>query len=451
MMVTAVDNRPDLRPHANPCGFRCRKTGRLGGSVLKLYNTMERRVTPFAPRNGREVKMFTCGPSIYGRPHLGNYRTFVWEDVLQRYFESLGYDVRRVMNLTDIEDKALAEAERIGTSVQELTEANALRFQEECRLLRIAIPEWLPRSSTSVDQAVELIGILLKKGYAYRHEGDVYFDPLKFKGFGRLYGLDMSRWPKTKRRFKQDTYPGNRWNLGDFILWHGCGDTDTVCWEADAQIGRGRPSWNIQDPAMITKYLGYQIDIACGGIDNLYRHHDYNLAVIEAASGQEFARHWMHCEHLLAHGKKMSKSLGNIIHLEDLLREGYSGRQIRFFLVFSAYRVRQSFTRASLDRACRVLDELRSTMEALAPTEAVRVSGRTCEGKPSGVLVDLFDEHMSNNLDVQAGIHSLAGGLKEYLALQARGALSEEERHAIRVQLCRIDSVLQVLLAEDEA
>jgi cysteinyl-tRNA synthetase len=417
--------------------------------MFQLYNTMARSITPFKPRNGKEVKMFTCGPSIYGRPHLGNYRTFLWEDVLQRYLEYLGYNVRRVMNLTDIEDKALAEAERIGTNVRDLTEANARHFQEECGLLRIAVPEWLPRSSTTVDQALGLIRILLEKGYAYAYRGDIYFDPLKFAGFGRLYGLDMSRWPKTKRRFKQDTYPGRRWNLGDFILWHGCGDLDTVCW--DGEIGRGRPSWNIQDPAMIAKHLGYEIDIACGGIDNLYRHHDYNLAVIEAASGREFARHWMHCEHLLVSGKKMSKSLGNFIYPEDLIRDGFTGQQIRFYLIFGEHRVRQNYTRSQFVKAGAFLAELHSMLKALAPTD-VNVSSRSeKKGKDSQVLTELFEQHMNDNLNVKAAFSSIHGALKQYVAFRDRGQVSGEDRRDIQRQLLRIDSVLQVLFAEKSA
>lgn len=410
--------------------------------MLRLYNTMDRRVVPFKPRSGKEVRMFTCGPSIYGRPHLGNYRTFLWEDVVERYLEYLGYTVRRVMNLTDVEDKALAEADRMGTDVRDLTEANARSFQEECRTLRIAPPDWLPRSSTSVDQAVALIRILMDKGCAYEHKGDIFFDPLTVKGFGRLYGLDLSRWPRTKRRFKLDTYPGRRWNLGDFILWHRCGERDTVCW--DAPMGRGRPSWNIQDPAMITKYLGFEIDLACGGIDNLYRHHDYNLAVIEAASGREFCRHWMHCEHLLVNGKKMSKSVGNIIYPRDLLQEGFTGEQIRFYLIFGEHRVRQNFTRPLLEKACAVLEELRSLILTLAPTAGEPPASEKKQ-RPSGVLLELFESCMNNNLNVKAAVHVLQGALKECVARQHGGQLSEADRIDLRRQLRRIDTVLHVL------
>ena len=188
--------------------------------MLTLYNTLTRKKEEFKPREKGKVKIFTCGPSLYQRPHLGNYRTFLYEDILVRYLEYLGYDVERVLNFTDIEDKAVKVAEAEGMDIAELTERVANTFYEEAELLRIKPPTHNPRSSTSVDQAVFLIKELLKNEIAYWHDGDVFFDPLKFPEFGRLFGLDMSRWPKEKKRFKKDTYPGMRWNMGDFVLWH---------------------------------------------------------------------------------------------------------------------------------------------------------------------------------------------------------------------------------------
>jgi cysteinyl-tRNA synthetase len=223
---------------------------------LRLHNTLTDRKEIFRPRDrAGPVTLFTCGPSIYDQPHIGNYRTFLYEDILQRHLDYLGYDVNRLINFTDVEDKSIARAKELGMSVSQLTEPIAERFHRECETLRIQLPPGpVPRSSTSVDQAVVLIQRLLDKGYAYRHQKDIFYDPLKFKGFGKLYGLDMSRWPKKRVRFRQDTYPGQRWNLGDFILWRGRrnSSSDEPCW--DTELGRGRPAWNIQDPAMITKH-----------------------------------------------------------------------------------------------------------------------------------------------------------------------------------------------------
>jgi len=212
--------------------------------LLKLYNTLTRKLEVFRSLEKGKVKLVTCGPSIYQLPHIGNYRTFVFEDILQRYLEYLGYEVERLLNITDVEDKALAEAENRNITVKQLTDGNIKTFISELRKLKIKIPDHLQRSSLVVDEAVHLIELLLEKGYAYWHtyrgRRNVYFDPLKFEGFGKLYGLDMSKWPKKKRRFHRDTYPSDRWNRGDFILWHGYKKGDKVYW--DTKIGKGRPS-----------------------------------------------------------------------------------------------------------------------------------------------------------------------------------------------------------------
>ena len=201
--------------------------------------------------------MYTCGPSTYQRPHIGNYRTFLFEDVLQRYLEYLGYSVTRLITLTDVEDKAIAQAKKENVSLEELTRRNEDAFFKDLELLKMKIPDYTVRASTVVDQTAKLVKTLVEKGYAYWHTHNgarnAYFDPLKFEGFGKLAKLDMSKWPKKKRRFHKDTYPGTPWNRGDFILWHGCKKGDSACWETE--IGRGRPAWNIQDAAMVTKHL----------------------------------------------------------------------------------------------------------------------------------------------------------------------------------------------------
>lgn len=410
---------------------------------LRLYNTLSRSQETFEPRDGNRVKMFTCGPSVYRRPHVGNYRTFVWEDLLQRYLKYLGYRVDRLINLTDIEDKALAEAHRHDVDVGRLTGEVVERFLHECRLLRIELPETIPRSSTSVAQAVALIKVLLEKGYAYRHKGDIYFDPLKYKGFGRLFGLDMSRWPVQKRRFKRDTYPGRRWNLGDFILWHGADKDNGPVWSTE--IGRGRPAWNIQDPAMITEHLGVPIDICCGGIDNLYRHHDYNLAVVEAASGVDFASFWIHGEHLLCRGKKMSKSLGNIVYPEDLVGAGRTADHLRFFLLYGHHRRRMNLTPSAFEKAAARLDTLRSRVMQVLSSETVGGQDVRNPLDPAGALEEEFNRHMSDDLNAKSAVDSLMQHLEIIEGLQRSGSLGAAARARVKSALIRIDSVLQIL------
>ncbi|UCD72289.1 MAG: class I tRNA ligase family protein, partial [Syntrophobacterales bacterium] len=198
--------------------------------MLKLFNSLGKRIEPFQPVDEKVVTIFTCGPSLYQRAHIGNFRTFLFEDVLVRYLEYSGYPVRRGMNFTDIEDKAIKEADEREITVKNLTEENIKDFMGEMNLLKMKIPDYLPKSSEAVDEAVEIIERLLDRKIAYRHRGNIYFDPTRFPGFGKIYGLDMTKWPAKKRRFHKDTYPGMQWNLGDFILWHECGEGDTVCW-----------------------------------------------------------------------------------------------------------------------------------------------------------------------------------------------------------------------------
>ena len=259
--------------------------------VLSVYNSLSRRIEPFVPLKVGHVRMFTCGPSIYQRPHIGNYRTYLFQDVLLRYLEVSGYTVVRGLNFTDIEEKSILEAAKRRMDVLELTKRCERAFWHDFQRLQMKAPAYNPRSSTSVAEAVQLIQKLLAQGHAYWHDGNVYFDPLTFAGFGKLAHLDMTRWPQKRRRFHKDTYPGNRWNRGDFILWHGYKPEDTVYW--DTVIGRGRPAWNVQDPAMVLQTMGLTLDLYCGGEDNLVRHHDYSIAVAESVTGQPLARFWL--------------------------------------------------------------------------------------------------------------------------------------------------------------
>lgn len=212
---------------------------------LKLYNSLTRRTEDFAPRRKGQVKLFTCGPSVYRRQHVGNYRTYLFEDILHKYLRYMGLEVDRIINFTDFEDKGIKEARQSGVSIEELRQPVEEAFFSECDMLGIYLPDNIPRATTSVDSAVELIEHLIDRGHAYWHKDEVFYDPLTFDGFGRLFGLDMGRWPDKKIRFRRDTYPGNRWYRGDFILWHKHSKQDgDVFW--DTRIGQGRPAWNIR-------------------------------------------------------------------------------------------------------------------------------------------------------------------------------------------------------------
>jgi cysteinyl-tRNA synthetase len=413
---------------------------------LRLHNTMKRRMESFIPQRLDRVKMFSCGPSIYNTAHIGNYRTFLYEDILHRYLEYLGYTVERLLNFTDVEDKAIRRAREESTSLEELTERAADDFYRGAGLLHIKLPDFIPRSSTSIDQAVLLITKLLHQGYAYRYKDNVFFDPLKFAAFGKLFRLDMSRWPRKRTRFWKDTYNGNRWNRGDFILWHAYNEKrdGDVYWETT--LGKGRPAWNIQDPAMITKHLGYEVDISCGGVDNLYRHHDYNIAVIEALSGVEFSRFWLHGEHVLLDGKKMSKSRGNIVYPSDLFEEGFSGTCLRFYLMREHYRRKLNLTRKSLTESEHSCTELKDLAGELIASRGIKTGAVQAEAdKYIDRLEDDFTRHMSNDLQVGLACGAVEKNLQKLMRIKKRNALSEEQLQLIKARLLAIDTVLQVL------
>ena len=413
--------------------------------MLKLYNSLTRKLEIFEPLDEGKVKMFTCGPSIHQMPHIGNYRTFVFEDILQRYLEYLGYKVERVLTITDVEDKALVEAEKQNMPLEELTDGNVKQFIEELKKLKVKIPDYLQRSSAIVEQAVYLIEVLLEKGYAYwyTHEGrkNVYFDPLKFDGFGKLFRLDMSKWPKQKIRFHKDTYPGNRWNKGDFILWHGYKEGDKVYW--DTKIGKGRPSWNIQDPAMIPKSFGYKADIWCSGIDSTYRHHDYIIAEVESITGKPFVRYWLHAAHLIFEGEKMSKRKGNIKYPRDLLETECIWNHIRFFFMYGHYRRKLNFAFKDYNKVCKLLRSFRKMVKNLSVAEGSEQESSAQAKKLVKQITTDFEEHMNNDLQVKAAFDSLYTTVSGLVKLKEKQMLSAEDSKEALEKLKAIDYVFQ--------
>lgn len=402
--------------------------------MLKLYNTFGKKIEPFRPVNRKLVTVFTCGPSVYQRSHVGNFRTFLFEDVLVRYFEYSGYVVKRGMTITDIEDKAIEEAAKRKTSVRHLADENLRVFVKEMKLLRMKIPDYLSRASESISQSVGIIKKLLSREVAYRHDGNIYFDPTRFPGFGQLYGLDMSKWPEEKRRFHKDTYPGMRWNRGDFILWHGCRAGDVVCLETE--IGKGRPSWNVQDPSMVARHFSETLSVYCGGIDNLIRHHDYSRAVLESVRPYQMARFWLHCLHLHVKGQKMSKSKGNIYYVDTLLKKGYTPEEVRFFLIYGHYRKRLNYTESNMKKAAGKLRDFRGVVKKISQ----RASSSPDEGAARKIR-EIFTAKMDDDLDVRSAFEALY----DFLAAVDVAKLKTREAEGILKALKELDRVLQVI------
>jgi cysteinyl-tRNA synthetase len=410
--------------------------------LLNLYNTLTQKTEPFTPAEDMQVKMYTCGPSTYQPAHIGNYRTFLFEDILQRYMEYLGYNIKRLMTLTDVEDKAIDQAKKENLTVEELTQKNEKVFFKDFELLKIKKPDYPVRASTAVDQAINLISKLLDSGYAYFYtyngEKNVYFNPLRFKGFGKIAHLDMSKWSKKKRRFHKDTYPGTPWNKGDFVLWHGYKKGDVFY---QTPIGGGRPAWNIQDAAIVTKQLGFTIDVGCGGIDNLVRHHDYTLAVAEAVSGKQFSRYWLHGGHLFVEGKKMSKSKGNVYYPSALLAKGFSGSQLRFFLIYSPYRKKLNFTLDKFVQTTQKLNSFKNMVSELQNTKTFNQT-ETQQGIISKITSD-FESKMNNDLDVKSAFDYLTETIMKLHAI--RTSLSSKDIKNLLNALKKVDSVLQCI------
>jgi len=413
--------------------------------LLRLYNTLTRKLEIFKPLEQGKVKMVTCGPSIYQMPHIGNYSTFVFEDILNRYLEYLDYNVERVLTITDIEDKALTEAEKKGMPLKELTDGNVKQFIDELKKLKVKLPDYIQRSSATVEQAANLIEILVEKGYAYWYTYDgrrnVYFDPLKVKGFGKLFRLDITKWPKQKKRFHRDTYTGNKWNKGDFILWHGYKEGDKVYW--DTNIGKGRPSWNIQDPAMVPKIFDFKADIWCSGIDSTYRHHDYIIAIVESITGKPFVHYWLHAAHLIFEGEKMSKLKGNIKYPKDLLETECVWNHIRFFFIYGHYRHKLNFAFKDYNKVCKLLRSFRKMVKKLAVAESSgQKSSTTAKELVKEITAD-FEANMNNDLQVKDAFDSLYKTVSSLVNLKEKQMLSEEDTKAALEKLKAIDYVLQ--------
>jgi cysteinyl-tRNA synthetase len=404
--------------------------------MLKLYNTFGRKIAPFRLPHDKIATVFTCGPSVYQRAHIGNFRTFLFEDILVRYLEYSGYRVKRGMAVTDIEDKAIREAEKRRTSLKELTDRNISEFVSEMRFLNMKKPDYLPRASECINESVKIIRKLMEKKIAYSHGGNIYFDPLRFPGFGRLFGLDMACWPKKKRRFHKDTYPGIQWNYGDFILWHGCEVSEKACWETE--LGEGRPSWNVQDPSMVMKYFKDTLSVFCGGIDNLYRHHDYSLAILESVRPYPMARFWMHGAHLFVNGQKMSKSKGNILYTDMLMKKGYTAQEVRFFLMYGHYRKRLNYSDRAMHAAAERLREFR---ESISAGRKKAGNAKPEETAHSRELRTAFVVGMDNDLDIK----KVFDGMHQILKKIRVADLKPSAAAGIQEALKKADDVLQVL------
>jgi len=371
---------------------------------MKFYNTLSRTYDEVVPIEVGHIRMYTCGPTVYNPAHIGNFRAYIFEDLLRRYLKYRGLRVTQVMNLTDVDDKTIRGALSTGKSLDEFTRQYKDAFFEDLKILNIEPAEHYPAATDHISEMIELVGRLIEKGYAYKsQDGSVYFSIAKFKDYGKLAHLDMAGL-RPGARVAQDEY--EKESLADFALWKAWVEEDgDVAW--DSPWGRGRPGWHVECSAMSVKYLGETFDIHTGGIDNIFPHHEDEIAQSEAAFGKEFVKMWMHCAHLVVEGRKMSKSLGNFYTLRDILDRGYTGREVRYVLIGTNYRQTLNFTFSALDGARAALARLDEFRARLSGQSSPTPAG-TCElpGWAKSTR-ERFDAALDNDLNISEALAAL--------------------------------------------
>ena len=415
--------------------------------TLRLYNTLSRSVEEFRPVRPGKVGLYTCGPTVYDRVHIGNLRTFIWEDVMCRVFRALSWETTQIMNLTDIDDKTIRGAVAAGLPLGEFTEGHIATFHDDLQRLGVVPAARYPRATEHIPEMVALVKRLAARGHTYESDGSVWFRIATFPAYGRLSKIDLSA-VKRGTRVADDEY--EKEDVRDFAVWKAAkeGEPESAAWTTE--LGRGRPGWHLECSAMSMKYLGETLDIHTGAVDNIFPHHENEIAQSEGATGKTFVNFWLHAEHLLVDGEKMSKSKGNFYTLPDLLEKGFSPRAIRYLLVSVPYRMKLNFTLEGLKGATAAVERLesldlrlreREAREGKEEKEKISLNGEEGGGEgfarrvadaraavfssleddlnTAGALGALFSFVKATNVDLEAG------HLSALDATAARGLLQE--------------------------
>lgn len=411
--------------------------------MLKLYNTLARKKQEFKPLKQGEATMYSCGPTVYGNVHVGNLRAFVFVDLLRRYLKYKGFKLKHVMNITDVDDKTIRDSRKEGKTLKEFTEFYTKEFLKDMKTLNIEIPEIMPRATDEIDSMVELVKKLLDKGFAYRAKDGIYFSITKFKDYGKLANLDLEQLKAgASGRVCADEY--DKENARDFVLWKFWdADDGDVFWEAE--IGKGRPGWHIECSVMSAKYLGQPFDIHTGGVDLIFPHHTNEIAQSEAAEGKQFVRYWVHNEHLIVNGQKMSKSLGNFYTLNDLLEKGYNPVAIRYELLATHYRQKLDLREENLKKIPATLQKFHDFLGRLESADG--------EGtEEAGRLIDEARKKFENSLDDDLNISPALAAVFEFMTSVNKiiGRISKKEAAEIRKAMDSFDSVLGIMKKEKE-
>jgi len=407
---------------------------------LQVHNTLSRTREEITPRSGegKVLSLYTCGPTVYAHAHIGNFRAYVFEDLLQRHLRERGFIVRRVMNLTDVDDKTIRGAHAAGIALADYTRPFKEAFFEDAKTLRLLPAEAYPAATDpeQIARMIAMIGILMEKGNAYQAEdGSIYFRIASFPDYGRLAHVDLEN-QRSGQRVASDEY--DKEAVADFALWKAWVPEDgAVGWESP--WGKGRPGWHIECSAMATGLLGQTIDIHCGGVDNIFPHHEAEIAQCECAAHgeQPFVRYWMHCAHLMVEGSKMAKSAGNFFTLRDLIEKGWTGREVRYALISVHYRGALNFTIEGLGAARVVLGRLDTWRERLNETSGAESASEAPDPSTEGFFTALDDD-----LNISGALAVLFETLRESNRRMDEGTLSPAQACGLLNWLVRVQGVL---------
>ncbi len=379
---------------------------------LRLYDSLSRRLRAFEPIDPGRVRMYTCGPTVYDRAHIGNFRAFTWEDLLRRYLRFRGYGVCQVMNLTDVDDRTITAASARGVPLAEVTDPVIEMFLEDWETLGLEEPEHRPRATRYVEGMIRLIEALSEQGLTYETEGSVYFAIGRFPEYGRLAGIDSRQLTKAGRAMGDEEYEKD--DPRDFVLWKGGdrqADEAVAVW--DSPWGPGRPGWHLECSAMAMHYLGETLDIHAGGVDNLFPHHTNEIAQSEGATGKIFSNFWLHAEHLQVEGRKMSKSLGNCYTIPELVQRGHAPSAIRYLLLSGHYRSQLNFTFDGLEAAARAVTRLHEFRSRVREAGEAETDASTDLTQVATRARDAFETAMDDDLNVSEALSAVFGLVRE--------------------------------------
>ena len=414
--------------------------------MLKFHNTLSGELEDFHPLKDGEVKMYICGPTVWNFAHIGNFRTFVFGDILRRYLKYKDYKLTHVMNLTDVDDRIINEAAKQNISIDEMTAPFIEAFWEDCDALKIERPEIAPRATEHIAEMIEIISGLLENGHAYESDGSIYYRITAFPDYGKLSKIKFEgNIVGGSERVDTDKY--EKEDARDFALWKLVGEDENPGW--DAPFGRGRPGWHIECSAMAMKYLGETFDIHAGGIDLQFPHHENEIAQSEGATGKLFAKTWLHGEFLKIDNEKMSKSLGNDFTLRDILNRGFKPLAIRYLLFSVPYDKQLNFTFENLKGAETTIERLHDFKKRLQDAHVQDGVNLDLEEKTKKYLAD-FEEAMDDNLNTSVALAALHNLVREVNTALAHETVCTEDRSYILHALDKFNFVLGIFGEEKE-